>query len=78
VFRVDEGEFRPWRRRVDYDGSAVEVPVEGLRHDLDLTRGPNWGYALRRGLLQLSAHDARRIAGAMGVGRSLTALLPPA
>jgi hypothetical protein len=78
VFQVDEGEFRPWRRRVAYDRSALEVPVGQLRHDLDLTRGPNWGYALRRGLLELSTHDAGRIAESMGHGRSPAAPPPPA
>ena len=66
VWQANEGEFHPWRRRVNYHPAAVEVPVERLRPDLDLTRGPNWGYALRRGLLELSAHDVSCIAGAMG------------
>lgn len=78
VFQADEGEFRPWRRRVAYDPSAREVPVDELRHELDLTRGPNWGYALRRGLLELSAADARRIAEAMGQHPSPDAPHPPA
>ncbi len=77
VFQADDGEFRPWRRRVAYDPSAREVPVDELRHELDLTRGPNWGYALRRGLLELTAADGERIAEAM-VGRSPTAPPPPA
>jgi hypothetical protein len=51
---------------VIYHPAASEVPVERLRPDLDLTRGPNWGYALRRGLLELSAHDGGCIAEAMG------------
>jgi len=78
IFQADEGEFRPWRRRVTYDPSAGEVPVEQLRDDLELTRGPHWGVSLRRGLLELSTHDAESIAGAMGAVPSPPVPLPPA
>jgi hypothetical protein len=65
VWQADEGDFKPWRRRVDYDADAAEVPIADLRDDLDLTAKPNWGYALRRGLLELSAADFATIRAAM-------------
>jgi hypothetical protein len=66
VWQADEGEFRPWRRRVEYDTGAAEVPLVQVQADLELTQGPNWGYPLRRGLVELSDHDFMRIARAMG------------
>jgi hypothetical protein len=33
--------------------------------ELDLTRGANWGYRLRRGLVEIGAGDMERIAEAM-------------
>ena len=51
-------EFRPWRRRTDYDPDAVATSIRPLLSVLELTRGdPNWGYQLRRGLLEISRHD---------------------
>ena len=66
LWQVDEGGFRPWRRRVRYDTAAVDVPVAELQSDLEMTQGPNWGYQLRRGLIPLSGHDFGCIARAMG------------
>ncbi|MBK6871107.1 MAG: EVE domain-containing protein [Kineosporiaceae bacterium] len=57
IWQADEGSFRPWRRRVEYDLDARSVPIAQLRDRLDLTAAPNWGYALRRGLLPLSERD---------------------
>jgi hypothetical protein len=68
VWQADEEGFTPWRRRVEYDAGAAEVPLVQLEADLDLTQGPNWGYPLRRGLVELSPHDFGRIASAMGSG----------
>lgn len=65
IWQADEGEFRPWRRRVDYDLAARSVPIAQLRDRLDLTATPNWGYALRRGLLALSENDFALIQAAM-------------
>jgi hypothetical protein len=42
------------------------VPLVQVQADLELTQGPNWGYPLRRGLVELSDHDFMRIARAMG------------
>ncbi len=69
VWQADEGDFRPWRRRVDYDTSASPVPLEVLRADLELTSDPHWGHQLRRGLVQLSEHDADLLATALGARR---------
>jgi hypothetical protein len=66
LWQADEGEFTPWRRRVTYDLGAAEVPVERLQPELELTRGPNWGYQLRRGLVRLDDDDFERIGRAMG------------
>jgi hypothetical protein len=42
-----------------------DAPVLHLKMNLELTQQPNWGYALRRGLLELSEHDFDLIAGDM-------------
>ena len=65
VWQADEGDFKPWRRLVDYDGTALEVPIRQLQATLDLTNAPNWGYQLRRGLLELSDRDFQSIRAAM-------------
>ncbi|MEV6770354.1 EVE domain-containing protein [Nocardia sp. NPDC051030] len=62
------GCFRPWRRAVTYDPAARQTPIDDLRADLDLTSTPNWGIVLRRGLIELTAHDYAIISRAM-VGR---------
>lgn len=49
--------FRPWRRRVDWDLDAVAAPIRPLVGVLELTASPNWGYQLRRGLVELSRRD---------------------
>jgi EVE domain len=65
LWQADEGDFKPWRRRIAYESAATEVPIADLRDRLDLTAKPNWGYALRRGLIQLSAEDFALIHAAM-------------
>ncbi|MEV6069341.1 EVE domain-containing protein [Nocardia sp. NPDC052001] len=62
------GCFRPWRRAVSYDRDARQIPIDDLRGELDLTGVPNWGIVLRRGLVELTAHDFEAISRAM-VGR---------
>ena len=60
VYQAGEAasDYRPWRRRVDYDLDAVEASIRPLLPILDFTRGnPNWGYQLRRGLIEISRHD---------------------
>jgi hypothetical protein len=65
IWQADEGCFQPWRRRVRYLGTAVETPIAAFGGALDLTSGPNWGYQLRRGLVELTAGDFARIRSAM-------------
>lgn len=68
VWQAHEGDFHPWRRRVDYLPTAAEIPIRSLR--LDLTAEPNWGYQLRRGLISLTEHDFNEIHAAMLVQAS--------
>ena len=49
AWQADEGDFTPWRRRVEWDTGAAEVPLLQVQADLELTRGPNWGYSLPAG-----------------------------
>lgn len=50
--------YRPWRHQVDYDTNAVAASIRPLLTVLELTRDdPNWGYQLRRGLIEISRHD---------------------
>jgi hypothetical protein len=65
IWQADEGDFKPWRRRVTYSERVREVPIHALDGELDLTQGPNWGHQLRRGLLELSEHDFLAIRTAM-------------
>ena len=59
-------DWRPWRRRVDWDLNAESAPIRPLLGALDFTRNaPNWGYQLRSGLLELSRHDFEIIRSAM-------------
>jgi hypothetical protein len=65
LWQADEGDFRPWRRRVTYCDGTVDTPIRPLVDSLELTSTSNWGYQLRRGLLELSEHDFTVIRGAM-------------
>ena len=57
--------FEPFRRDVDW-WPADEAPIRPLLDALSFTRGQsNWGYALRFGLLKVTADDMDRIAQAM-------------
>ena len=52
------GTYVPWRRRIDYDTDAVSTSIRPLLNVLEFTRSdPDWGYQLRRGLLEISRHD---------------------
>lgn len=60
------GDFTPWRRNVDY-AEAAAARIAPLLDQLEFTRGKtNWGYQLRFGLFEISEHDFRTIAAAMG------------
>jgi hypothetical protein len=65
VFAFDMGGgFVPFRRRVRYV-AAREALLEPLKPELELCARANWGMALRRGHLPLSAADFATIARAM-------------
>lgn len=66
AFQVTQGpsmsgpasDFTPWRRRIEWDHDAVAIPIRPLLGSLDFTRDrPDWGYQLRRGVIELSRHD---------------------
>ena len=63
IWQAHEGDFHPWRRRVDYLPDVAETPIRSL--GLDLTAGPGWGAQLRRGLVPLTVEDFGRIHAAM-------------
>jgi hypothetical protein len=60
----DRGTVQPWRRRIEF------LPVRRTAlHDLDLelTRAPNWGYQLRRGLVPLDPADFEKLQETMSI-----------
>jgi hypothetical protein len=58
------GTVQPWRRRVAY-AEAEPVALADITGELELTRKPNWGYALRRGLVELDVADFETIRDSM-------------
>lgn len=48
------GTIQPWRRKVDF-AQITPVPIADL--ELELTSAPNWGYALRYGMVPLTPED---------------------
>ena len=67
IWQADEGDFKPWRRRVNYE-SCNEAPVRPLLEKLSFTAGKkSWGYAFRYGLFESPEDDFKIIADAMGV-----------
>ena len=57
--------FEPFRKDVDWL-EAIEAPIRPLLEALSFTTGKsNWGYALRFGLLKVTADDMALIAQAM-------------
>jgi hypothetical protein len=71
IWQAHDGDFRPYRRRVDWE-RADPVPLADLQDRLLLTRAPNWGYALRRGLLALDEADFRLVEDAMTAAHRAT------
>ncbi|BAB50149.1 msl3206 [Mesorhizobium japonicum MAFF 303099] len=65
------GGFTPFRRDVEW-AVAEEAPIKPLLDRLDFTAGKsNWGYHLRFGLFEITDHDFRLIAEAMGAPKTL-------
>ncbi len=48
--------FQPFRRDVAWI-DAEEQPIRPLLEWLDFAQGSNWGYALRFGIIEISAAD---------------------
>ena len=62
---VMAGDFNPFRRDVAWN-EAPETPIAPLLDQLEFTKdNRNWGYQLRFGLFQISAHDIGLIGAAM-------------
>jgi hypothetical protein len=65
IWQADEGDFKPFRRRVEY-AAAQDTPIRPLLDELGFTAGKsNWGYAFRYGLLEITEADFKIIAAAM-------------
>lgn len=66
IYLGEMGDWVAHRRDVDW-ADAQEAPIAPLLDQLDFTAGKtNWGYQLRFGLFEISAHDFELIAAAMG------------
>ncbi|WP_251045472.1 EVE domain-containing protein [Arthrobacter sp. ISL-5] len=68
IWQADEGDFKPFRRRVNY-ADAAPVELGSVRDQLHLTAGRNSGYQLRRGCVPLDAHDVNVLRFAMARSR---------
>ncbi|AMM21497.1 EVE domain-containing protein [Frondihabitans sp. PAMC 28766] len=69
IWQADEGEFTPYRRRVDWADTRPALLAE-VTDRLHLTAGPNWGYQLRLGLVPLDDHDVEILRAVMMRGTS--------
>ena len=67
IWQAAEGDFNPFRRRVEYLNSQ-DAPIRPLLNKLSFTAGKsNWGYAFRYGLIEITEEDFKLIAQAMDV-----------
>ena len=65
IWQADEGDFKPWRRRVAYH-KAQDAPIRPLLEQLSFTKDrANWGYSFRFGLIEITKEDYEIIARAM-------------
>ncbi|HVZ30338.1 MAG TPA: EVE domain-containing protein [Asticcacaulis sp.] len=62
-------DFQPFRRDVNWL-LAEEQPIRPLLDWLDFTQGPNWGYALRLGLIEIPMVDFEFLVHVMTVAVS--------
>lgn len=66
IFQAEHGEFKPFRRAVDYL-PARDAPIRPLLPELSFIRSKqHWGAAFRFGLVRVPEPDFARIAAAMG------------
>ena len=76
IYAGEMGNWVAHRRDVSYF-DAMEAPIAPLLDQLDFTKGKtNWGYQMRFGLFEISAHDFALIAGAMGVSSEALSVQP--
>jgi len=67
IYQGEMGDWIAHRRDVDW-AEAHDAPIAPLLDQLDFTAGKtNWGYQLRFGLFEISAHDFELVGRAMGV-----------
>ena len=60
------GDWIAHRRDVDW-APSTDAPIAPLLEQLEFTAGKaNWGYQMRFGLFEISAHDFQLVAEAMG------------
>jgi len=65
IWQADEGDFKPWRRKVLYAKSS-DAPIRPLLDDLSITKDKvSWGYVFRYGLVEITKADFTLIAKAM-------------
>ncbi|MEQ1768749.1 MAG: EVE domain-containing protein [Devosia sp.] len=69
IYQGEMGDWVAHRRDVEW-ADAADAPIAPLIDKLDFAAGrKNWGYQLRFGLFEISAHDFALIADAMGATR---------
>lgn len=69
--------FKPFRRDVDFDSSAVAAPIQPLLAQLTFIKDKqHWGGAFRFGVVEIPADDFHRIAVAMRATAVLNAVTP--
>ena len=68
AYPFDMGDdFKPYRKNVSFL-AAHDAPIQPLLERLSFTKGKkSWGYAFRRGVIEITAEDYALIAEAMGV-----------
>lgn len=70
AYQVEQAfDFRPFRRDIDYCSSARPAALAELRERLSFTRGrgSHWGFAFRRGSLEIPHDDFALILEAMKI-----------
>ena len=66
IYTGEMGDWIAHRRDVDW-APSTDAPIAPLLEQLEFTAGKaNWGYQMRFGLFEISAHDFQLVAEAMG------------
>lgn len=53
-------DFVPYRRHISYL-PCKDLAIDEVKSELELCRGPSWGFKLRRGIVELSRSDFEKI-----------------